>query len=296
MKAIKTGDGVAMVRAMMMLYPKEKRLYEDRYSEKLLPLLYRFYLNKMHNPKKLESMIKKGEKSSPGVMGWFFCRDRYVDDILKDCLKKKEIETIVNLGAGMDCRAYNIPSKEKLRYFEVDHPTIIKKKMKKMKKILGELPDHVVYVPIDFQKKTLDDALKDAGYNLNSKTFFIWEAVTQYISKEANDSTFKYIGQAAPGSKLVFSYVIKSFFEGKYNNDGIKKLAKRFVKKNNPIFISGFDPIEMKDYLSKYSLTLIEDIDSVKMQERYEKLVNLDLLKTIKEFDIERFVLAEIKR
>ena len=52
----------------------------------------------------------------------------------------------------------------------------------------------------------------------------------------------------------------------------------------------------MKDYLSKYSLTIIEDIDSVKMQERYEKVVDLDLLKTIKEFDIERFVLAEVKR
>jgi hypothetical protein len=26
MKAIKTGDGVAAARAMMMLYPKEKRL------------------------------------------------------------------------------------------------------------------------------------------------------------------------------------------------------------------------------------------------------------------------------
>ena len=296
MKAIKTGAGVAMIRAMMMLYPKEKRLYEDHYSEKLLPLLYRFYLNKMRNPKKLDSIMIKSEKSSPGVMGWFFCRDRYVDDILTECLKKKEVETIVNLGAGMDCRAYYIPGIEKMRYFEVDHPKIIKIKMKKMRKILGKLPDHVVYVPIDFQKQSLDDALKDAGYNLNSKTFFIWEAVTQYISKEANDSTFKYIGQAAPGSKLVFSYVIKSFFEGKYNNNGIKKLAKRFVKKNNPIFISGFDPIEMKNYLAKYSLNLIEDIDSVNMQNRYEKLVDLDLLKTIKEFDIERFVLAEVKR
>ena len=52
----------------------------------------------------------------------------------------------------------------------------------------------------------------------------------------------------------------------------------------------------MKDYLSKYSHTLIEDIDSVEMQERYSKLVDLDLLKTVKEFDIERFVLAEVRR
>jgi len=296
MKAIKTSAGVAMARSIMMLYPKEKRLFEDPYSEKLLPPFYKFYLKLMRNLKKLDSIMKKSEKSSPGIMGWFLCRDRYVDDILTECLKKKEVETVVNLGAGMDCRAYYFPGMEKMRYFEVDHPTVIKKKIKKMKKILGELPDNVVYVPIDFQKQSLDVELKNAGYNLTSKTLFIWEAVTQYISKEANDSTFKYIGQAAPGSKLVFSYILKSFIDGKYVHDGIKRLAKQFLKKNNPLFIFGLDPADMKDYLTKYSLTLIEDIDSVEMQERYSKLVDLDLLKTVKEFDIERFVLAEVKR
>lgn len=296
MKAIKTSIGPAAARAMMMLYPKEKRLFEDPYSEKLLPPVYKFFIWLMRNPKKRDSLMKKKEKSIPGVLGWFFCRDRYVDDILKECLKRKEAQTIVNLGAGMDCRAYYIPGIEKMRYFEVDHPTVIKKKMKKMEKILGKLPDNVVYVPIDFQKQSLDVELKNAGYNLTSKTLFIWEAVTQYISKEASDNTLKYIGQAAPGSKLVFSYVIKSFIDGKYSNDGIKRLAKHFRKKNNPLFISGFDPADMEDYLLKYSLTLIEDIDSVEMQERYSKLVDLDLLKTIKEFDIERFVLSEVKR
>jgi len=296
MKAIKTGDGVAAARAMMMLYPKEKRLFEDPYSEKLLPPVYKFYIWLMRNPKKLDSLMKKGEKSTPGATGWFFCRDRYVDDILTECLEKKEVETVVNLGAGMDCRAYYIPDIEKIRYFEVDHPTVIKKKIRKIKKILGELPDHVVYVPIDFQKQSLDVELKNAGYKLDSKTLFIWEAVTQYISKEANDSTFKYIGQAAPGSKIVFSYVLKSFIDGKYIHNGIKRIAKQFLKKNNPLFIFGFNPADMKDYLSKYSLTLIEDIDSVEMQERYSNLFDLDLLKTVKEFDIERFVLAEVKR
>ena len=91
--------------------------------------------------------------------------------------------------------------------------------------------------------------LKNAGYNLTSKTLFIWEAVTQYISKEANDSTFKYIGQAAPGSKLVFSYILKSFIDGKYVHDGIKILAKKFLKKNNPLFIFGYNPADMKNYL-----------------------------------------------
>ncbi len=296
MKAIKTGAGVAMARSIMMLYPKEKRLFEDPYSEKLLPPFYKFYIRLMRNPKKLDSIMKKSEKSSPGIMGWFLCRDRYVDDILTECLKKKEVETVVNLGAGMDCRGYYIPGIERMRYFEVDHPDVIKKKVKQIKKIVGEFPDNVVYVPIDFQKQNLDVELKKAGYNLNSRTLFIWEAVSQYISKEANESTFNYIGQAAPGSKLVFSYILKSFIDGKYIHDGIKRLSKQFLKKNNPLFIFGFDPADMKDYLAKYSLALIEDIDSVEMQERYSKLSDLNLLKTVKEFDIERFALAEVKR
>ncbi|MGB2727537.1 MAG: hypothetical protein WBD09_03545 [Halobacteriota archaeon] len=37
MKAIKTGFGVSWARAAGMLYPKEKRLFEDPYSKKLLP-------------------------------------------------------------------------------------------------------------------------------------------------------------------------------------------------------------------------------------------------------------------
>jgi hypothetical protein len=37
MKAIKTGDGVAAARAMMMLYPKEKRLFLK------IPILKNYY-------------------------------------------------------------------------------------------------------------------------------------------------------------------------------------------------------------------------------------------------------------
>jgi methyltransferase (TIGR00027 family) len=237
-------------------------------------------------------MVKSKEKSSPGIMGWLFCRFRYIDDVLKDSITKKEIETVVNLGVGMDCRAYYIPGIESIRYFELDHPSVIKQKKAKMKKILGKLPDHVVFVPIDFEKQSLDTELKKAGYNLTSKTLFIWEGVTQYISKEANDSTLKYVAQASTGSKIVFTYVLKSFIEGKNIHDGIKVMYKYMRKKNNPLWIYGLDPSDMGDYLSKYSLSLIEDIGSEEMEERYMKLVDLDL----KVFEIERIALAEVKR
>jgi len=291
MKAIQTGFGVSWVRATGMLYPKEKRLFEDPYSEKMVSPFYKFFIFLQRSPKINDAIVKSKEKSTPGLMGWMFCRFRYIDDVLKDSITKKEIETVVNLGAGMDCRAYYIPGIESIRYFEVDHLTVIKKKKAKMEKILGKIPDHVIFVPVDFEKQSLDTELKKAGYNLTSKTLFISEGVTQYISKEANDSTFKYVAQAAPGSKIVFTYILKSFIEGKNIHDGIKVMYEYLVKKYK-LFIFGLDPSNMENYLSKYSLSLIEDIGSEEMEERYMKLVDLDL----KVFEIERIALAEVKR
>ena len=284
MKAINTGMGVAYVRATGNLYPKEKRLFEDPYSEKLLSPLYKFFIFLQRLPKINDAIVKLKE------MGWFFCRFRYIDDVLKNNIK--EIEAVVNLGAGMDCRAYYIPGIESIRYFEMDYPSVIKEKRTKIKKILGKLPAHVVYVPIDFDKQSLDAELKKAGYDLTSKTLFISEGVTQYISKEANDSILKYVAQAALGSKIVFTYILKSLIEGKDLNNSTKKSMYKWMVKGFKMWIYGLDPAEISDYLSKYSLSLIEDIGREEVQERYMKLVDLDL----KVFEIERIALARVMK
>ena len=275
-----------------MLYPKEKRLFEDPYSEKLLIPFFKILLALMRSPKRFDRMIQSREKAYPGEFGWLLCRTRYIDDVLKNSITKKEIETVVNLGSGMDCRAYYIPGIESKRYFEVDHPSVIKRKKTKLGKILGNLPNHIIFVPIDFEKQSLNAELKRVGYNSSSKTLFIWEGVTQYISKEANDSILKYVAQASPGSNIVFTYVLKSFIDGKEIHEGTEGTYKRFCKKNNPLWMYGLDPTDISNYLSKYSLSLIEDIGSDEVKERYMKLVNLDL----EVFRIERIALAEVKR
>jgi len=292
MKAIQTGAAVSFFRAVGMLYPKEKRLFEDPYSEKLLIPFFRILLSLMRSPKRFDRMRRSTEKNCPGHFGWMFSRTRYIDDVLKNSIAQKGIETVVNLGSGMDCRAYYTPGIENIGYFEVDHPSVIKRKRTKLKKILGKLPNHVIFVPIDFENQNLDTELKKTGYDVSSKTLFIWEGVTQYISKEANDSTLKYIAQAVPGSNVVFTYVLKSFVDGKEVPEGMEGMYKRFCKKNNPLWIYGLDSADIGNYLSKYSLSLIEDIGSDEVKERYMKLVNLGL----DVLEIERIALAEVKR
>ena len=127
-KNIETAYGIPINKAIGMLYPKEQRIYNDPFSEKILSGFGKWFIKFMHFPRFHRFITNFYEKKYPGMWGYFFCRFRYYDDVVKECLQKNEIEVIVNLGAGMDCRAYYILGIENLHYYEIDHPSVIKKK------------------------------------------------------------------------------------------------------------------------------------------------------------------------
>ncbi len=290
MKPGSTGYGPALIRAMENLLPEDKRLFDDPYSEKFLSPFYKFFVILMRSPKILNFLIKIREKLTPGIIGGLICRTRYIDDVLNNAIREG-VGTVVNLGAGMDTRAFRIPGIENIQYFELDFPELQKVKRAYIDKNIGEIPSNVFWVPIDFNRQDFGEELKKAGYTSSSRTLFIWEGVTQYISKEAVDNTLKYIAQASTGSRIVFTYVLASFIDGSYIPDGLNSLYKFALKKKNPLWFCGFDPAEMREYLSKYSLSLIEDVGYEEYLERYIKPKGRDL--TVME--IERTVLAAVK-
>ena len=118
MKQSSTAYGAAFLRAAENLLPEDKRLFEDPYSEEVLPPLYKFFVILMHPPKIWNFLIKWREKSSPGVIGGIICRTRYIDDVLINAIKEG-VGTVVNLGAGMDTRAFRITGVENLQYYEL---------------------------------------------------------------------------------------------------------------------------------------------------------------------------------
>ena len=290
MKPSSTGYGPAVMRAMENLLPEDKKLFEDPYSEKFLSPFWKFWVILMRSPKILNSLIKIREKLTPGVIGGLICRTRYIDDVLTNAIKEG-FETVVNLGAGMDTRAFRIPGIENVKYFELDFPELQKVKRAYIDEKIGELPSNVSLVPIDFNSQDIGDELKKAGYTLSSKTLFIWEGVTQYISKKAVDNTLKYVAQAATGSRIVLTYVLKSFINGSHIPDGLNSLYKMTLNKKKPLWFCGFEPAEMHEYLSKFSLSLIEDVGHEEYLERYIKPKSRDL----SVFEIERAVLEEVQ-
>jgi methyltransferase (TIGR00027 family) len=146
-------------------------------------------------------------------------------------------------------------------------------------------------VPIDFDRRDLGEELNKVGYTLSSKTLFIWEGVTQYISKEAVDKTMRYVARASTGSRIVFTYVLRSFTDGSHIPDGLDNLYKLTLNKKKPLWFCGFEPAGMADYLSKFSLLVIEDVGHEECLERYFRPRGRDL----KVMEIEHGVLAEVK-
>ena len=290
-KGIETSYSIPAIRALGMLYPKNKRIYNDPFAEKILSGFNKYFVKLLHVPFVHKVITNFYEKKYSGFLGYFFCRFRYYDDVIKLCLQKNDIDVIVNMGAGMDCRPYYIEGLNKLHYYEIDHPKVIETKKKKLRNVLGELPDFVTYVEIDFDKQSIENVLQKAGYNPNLKTLFIWESVSAYLTKETNDTIFSFVSKANEGSKFVFSYATMDFMNGKnLSHKTLKLLYERIRVKKELILQHGFEQNKIEKYLRNFSISTIEHIGSKELKERY--IHPLDLKMDVAE--VERFILAEV--
>ena len=99
---------------------------------------------------------------------------------------------MVIIGAGFDTRAYQFEDlKENVKVFEVDHPVTQQVKVLKIKEIFGELPDHVIYVPVVFGVDRLDRKLLEKG---KIEEFFKergFRAVTNVSSASCKEKSFR---------------------------------------------------------------------------------------------------------
>jgi methyltransferase (TIGR00027 family) len=166
--------------------------------------------------------IKRSDAITKGIYGAQICRTRYIDDAVQAALLQGIRQSAI-LGAGFDTRPYRLAGMEKVKVFEVDLPSVQEDKKKRLKKHFGRLPDNVTFVPIDFDTQSLEDVLPRAAFDPSRPAVFVWEGVTQYLSEEAVCRTLAFVGKSAPGSILIFTYVLKSVIERRSNIPGAAK-------------------------------------------------------------------------
>jgi len=132
-------------------------------------------------------------------------RTAAIDAAVRDAIAAGAKQLVI-LGAGYDGRAWRMPELAGVTVYEVDHPATQGDK----RTHFAELPATtaiVRFVPVDFERESLDTALDRAGHDRSSPTCWIWEGVVMYLTREAMRATLAAIaGRSAPASSLILNY------------------------------------------------------------------------------------------
>ena len=154
-----------------------------------------------------ETVVRKVEERPSGRRMRIFIavRTRFAEDALAAAVERG-VRQVVALGAGLDTYAYRTTLRDRLRIFEVDHPTTQAWKRQRLADAAIPIPSSLTFAPIDFEHQTLAEGLAAAGFDSAQQTFFTWLGVVPYLTEEAVWSTLRFIASLPNGAHVVFDY------------------------------------------------------------------------------------------
>ncbi len=196
-------------------------------------------------------------------------RSRYAEDRLMDAAGTGVTQYVI-LGAGLDTFSMRQDARmEGLRIFELDHPATQEMKRERVLKVYGRIPANLVFVPIDFETDHLDEALARAGFDPLTPSFFSWLGTTYYLSKDAIRETLgRVAGVVAPGSRMVLDYKLDRDLVPAESLPFADKLD-RFVARRGEPMLSTFTPEELKDVMSGFGFSELENLPAREQKRRY---------------------------
>lgn len=263
--AAQTAFGPMVLAAVEQNEPAGRRLVDDDLAELFLPASLRWLVAATRWGPARRLMIRGSEFTGPGLWVNMACRKRFIDDKLKEALD--DVDAVVILGAGLDTRAYRLTRQVRIPIFEVDLPVNIAMKAKTVRRVLGQPPLSVRLVALDFEQDDLLTALAEHGYRTDYRAFFVCEGVTQYLTEGGVRRTLEGLRAAAPGSRLVFTYVHRDFIDGS-NRYGTRTLYRN-TRQRHQLWQFGLQPDEVAAFIADYGWRLVEQAGPDEFVQRY---------------------------
>ena len=185
-------------------------------------------------------------------------RTSAIDAAVRDAIAAGATQLVI-LGAGYDGRAWRLPELAGVQVFEVDHPATQADKRARV----AELPPTrgtVTFVPVNFEREAVADALERAGHDRTSPTCWIWEGVVMYLTRDAMRATLADVAKrSAPGSTLIVNYHTS-------RRGLFAQLIFRLIGEPQ---ISAWTPDEMAADLRSAGFEVREDTGAVDWNERF---------------------------
>lgn len=292
-----TAQGVAKQRLIESLAKPDKRVIYDPYADKfvtgagIIKLMgHRF-------------SVWLTKKFAPGFHEHLISRTRFIDDLVQNAAAQG-VEQYVILGAGYDLRAHRLNLPITLEIFEVDQQEVQNRKRSKLPSNVPNL-ENVNYVSVDFNHQSLKKQLLEAGFDQSKSAIFTLEGVSQYISKEAVNSTLEEVADLTKNTNVTFyiSYVdsqLKTnpaacFGKGYPHPEKKAETIMNLAAKVGEPWISFYSAEEINEILSQYGFSLMEDKTLVYLNSEYFAPIGRKLSES-EIFNLEHSVRAERKK
>lgn len=198
-KASRTARITAAMRDRHLLGGARPLVFEDRFAHLFLDLpsavvaLPTPWIDRVIGP--LLGPVR-------GLEGEVLARSRYVEEALVPRLAAG-LDQVVVLGAGFDTTALRHAQYD-CRFFEVDHPATQADKRAILRRQPG-LGARIRFVPVDFARDDLADALLGAGFDAQRPALVSWLGVTMYLPQRLTVATLQGLRHIlARGSVVLF--------------------------------------------------------------------------------------------
>jgi methyltransferase (TIGR00027 family) len=253
----RTASQNALFRALDARRGQGHTVAGDTLAERFLPAEFRIVSVASAVPPVRSAVEHFIDWRWPCARGGVVARTRVIDDAVTALLA--EASQVVLLGAGFDSRAYRLPGMRTLPVFEVDHPATQAAKRRGLRRAGMLDGQDVRFVPVLFGIDDAGAALKAAGFDPERRTLVIWEGVTNYLSADAVDQTFRLLARMlSAGSSVFFTYVHRGMLDGTTDFEGASTTMRAVSHVGEP-FTFGFEPSEIMAYLSERGFEKIWD-------------------------------------
>jgi methyltransferase (TIGR00027 family) len=257
----RTGELTAVMRAIHQTVDDEPKILSDPIAPRLVDTVG-------DDDEWLTSLL-----SHHFAIQWragFLIRNRYAEDCLAECVERG-LQQYAILGAGLDTFAFRQPPWARfLCTYEIDHPATQRWKCDRLAVASIAIPPNVKFVPIDFERTSLADALRAVNFDFGSRTFCSWLGVTQYLTSAAIREMLEFVLSLPRASEIVFSFIVPLETLSGVEAEALAMAAHKSAEVGEP-WLTAFRADDLKARLRAMGFSDVSHLTPEEAHERYLK-------------------------
>jgi methyltransferase (TIGR00027 family) len=258
----RTAEGTAIQRALHQTLDDDPKILNDPVAARLVDPSSDFYKSFVEGLERMPAPFRLQRR------GYVVMRSRYTEDCLGESVTCG-IRQYMILGAGLDTFGYRQPLWAKsLRVFEVDHPATQRWKRAKLAAAKIQLPENVIFAPIDFERVTLKEGLAASGFDFGIPTFFSWLGVMSYLTEEASNRTLEFVLAMPRGSEIVLDFMVPNHLMPPDLAAIVSANVARIAEQGEPM-LAWFVPEELAARLEAMGFSKVTHLSPQAARERY---------------------------